>query len=175
MAKREALRDFQSRLAERLQAARTSGVAASWLGVECGGSNYLFPLSQSGEIFPWGATQRVPYTQPWFVGVANLRGGLYGVVHLGGYLRAEAPPPAESARAQARLVALSPLLEINCALLVDRLIGLRGTEAFATSEPAEAGAPEFYGNRYLEADGQAWQEINLQQLAQQTRFLSISA
>jgi twitching motility protein PilI len=31
--------------------------------------------------------QPVPYAQPWFLGVANLRGGLYGVV-TGGFVRA---------------------------------------------------------------------------------------
>jgi len=34
MANRDALRAFQSRLASRLQAARTTGVAATWLAVE---------------------------------------------------------------------------------------------------------------------------------------------
>ena len=76
MANREALRELQSRLATRLQAARTEGVAASWLAVEAAGDKYLFPLSQSGESFPWSVTQPVPYTQRWFLGVANLRGGL---------------------------------------------------------------------------------------------------
>ena len=73
MANRQALRELQTRLAERLQVARTQGVAAAWLAVEAGGQKYLFPLSQSGEIFPWVSAQPVPYTQPWFVGVANLR------------------------------------------------------------------------------------------------------
>lgn len=177
MAKREALREFQSRLTERLQAARTSGVAASWLGIEAAGGKYLFPLSQSGEIFSWTVTQRVPYTQPWYMGVANLRGGLYGVVNLGGFITGQAAPvlQVESARAQTRIVALSPLLEINCALLVDRLLGLRGVEGFATSAAATEGAPEYFGSTYTEASGESWQEINLQSLSQQARFLSIGA
>ncbi|RYF36772.1 MAG: chemotaxis protein CheW, partial [Comamonadaceae bacterium] len=85
MANREALRELQSRLATRMQAARAEGVQASWLAVEAAGSRYLFPLAQSGEIFPYAAPQHVPYTQPWFLGVANLRGGLYGVVDLGSF------------------------------------------------------------------------------------------
>jgi hypothetical protein len=35
MANKQALRDLQSRLAERLQAARTEPLAQSWLAVEC--------------------------------------------------------------------------------------------------------------------------------------------
>eukprot|EP01031_Cornospumella_fuschlensis_P004273 gene4273-5341_t len=57
MANRQALRELQTRLADRLQIARTQGVAASWLAVEAGGKNYLFPMAQAGEIFPMGATQ----------------------------------------------------------------------------------------------------------------------
>ena len=50
MANREALRELQSRLASRLQAARTEGVQAGWLAVEAAGSKYLFPLAQSWRI-----------------------------------------------------------------------------------------------------------------------------
>jgi twitching motility protein PilI len=108
MANRQALRELQTRLADRLQIARTQGVAASWLAVEAGGKKYLFPLSQSGEIFPWVSTQPVPYTQAWFAGVANLRGGLFGVVDLASYVSGKAPPPKnELARTDSRLVALN--------------------------------------------------------------------
>ena len=92
MANREALRELQSRLASRLQAARAEGaVQASWLAVEAAGSKYLFPLTQSGEIFPFTTTLAVPYTRSWFMGVANLRGGLYGVVDLASFVGGHAP------------------------------------------------------------------------------------
>ena len=79
MANREALRELQVRLASRLQAARTEGLSvSSWLAVETAGQYYLLPLAQSGEIFPLPAVQPVPYSQSWFLGVVNLRGGLYG-------------------------------------------------------------------------------------------------
>jgi twitching motility protein PilI len=79
MANREALRDLQSRLAGRLQAARSEGVSvAAWLAVQAGGRDYLLPLNQAGEIFPWTGVQPVPYTQAWFLGIANLRGALMG-------------------------------------------------------------------------------------------------
>ncbi|RYF32410.1 MAG: chemotaxis protein CheW, partial [Comamonadaceae bacterium] len=110
MANRQALRELQTRLADRLQIARTQGVAAAWLAVEAGAGKYLFPLSQSGEIFPWSGTQRVPYTQPWFAGVANLRGGLYGVVDLASYVSGQAAAQrSDAGRAESRLVALNAL------------------------------------------------------------------
>jgi twitching motility protein PilI len=176
MANREALRELQNRLASRLQAARTEGVSASWLAVEADGSKYLFPLAQSGEIFPFASAQPVPYTQAWFLGVANLRGGLHGVVDLASFVAGRAPAArSDTARAESRLVALNSALEVNCALLIDRLAGLRNVDAFASSsEPAE-GSPHYFGSGYTDANGTFWQEINLQALSQQPQFLSISA
>jgi len=176
MANREALRELQSRLAGRLQAARTEGVAAAWLAVESGGRKYLFPLSQSGEIFPWVSAQPVPYTQVWFLGVANLRGGLYGVVDLASFVEGNSPAPrTETARTEARLVVLNAQLDINCALLIDRLAGLRNMEAFTASSAPPEGAPGYFGSTYTDAQGVLWQEINLQALSQQPYFLSIGA
>jgi len=176
MANREALRELQSRLASRLQAARTEGVQSSWLAVESAGNRYLFPLTQSGEIFPYTPTQSVPYTQAWFLGVANLRGGLFGVVDLASFVGGHAPAQrSDASRAESRLVALNTLLEINCALLIDRLAGLRSLEAFTSSTDAPAGSPDYFGSGYTDANGTYWQEINLQALSQQPQFLSISA
>ncbi|MES2412502.1 MAG: chemotaxis protein CheW [Pseudomonadota bacterium] len=176
MANRQALRELQSRLADRLQIARTQGVAPSWLAVEAGGRNYLFPMGQAGEIFPLGATQAVPYTQSWFLGVANLRGGLFGVVDLAAYVTGNLTvPKAEIARKDSRLVALNAALEVNCALLIDRLAGLRNQEAFSDFAEKAPDAPEFFGNQYVDQDGASWQEINLQALAQQAQFLTIGA
>jgi len=176
MANREALRELQSRLASRLQAARTEGVQSAWLAVEAAGRKYLFPLTQSGEIFPYAATQAVPYTQSWFLGVANLRGGLYGVVDLASYVSGKAPAQrSDASRAESRLIALNALLDINCALLIDRLAGLRSMEAFTSSCVAPEGSPDYFGSGYTDASGAYWQEINLQALSQQQQFLSISA
>lgn len=176
MANREALRDLHSRLAERLQAARSGDVGASWLAVVSGQTNYLFPLAQAGEIFPWTPVMGVPYAQRWFLGVANLRGGLFGVVDLASFV-VDQPRPAlsDTARAESRLVTFNPVLETNSVLLIDRLAGLRHINAFVASEAPPPDAPEFFGTVYAEPNGVRWQEINLQALSRQPHFLSISA
>ena len=49
----------------------------------------------------------MPYTRDWFLGVANLRGGLFGVVDLASYVMGAAPAQrSDAGRAEARLVAL---------------------------------------------------------------------
>jgi twitching motility protein PilI len=176
MANRQALRELQTRLADRLQIARTQGVAPSWLAVEAGTKKYLFPLSQAGEIFPWVSTQSVPYTQAWFAGVANLRGGLFGVVDLASFVSGQASPSKnELARSDCRLVALNSALQVNCALLIDRLAGLRNQAAFSDFSEKAPDSPVFFGNQYVDPNGASWQEINLQVLAQQAHFLTIGA
>lgn len=176
MANRDALREFQSRLASRLQEARAAGGAASWLAVYAQGAGYLFPLNHAGEIFPWSAPQRVPHAQPWFAGVVNLRGGISGIVDLGAFISGgESAPRNELQQAQSRLVSLNEALGVNCALLVDRLAGLRGVESFVESSAPPADAPPYFGHRYTDEQGTSWQEINLQSLALFPAFLSISA
>ncbi len=176
MANRQALRELQTRLAERLQLARTQGVAAMWLAVEAGGKKYLFSLAQSGEIFPWGGIQPVSYTQHWFMGVANLRGGLFGVVDLASYVSG-VPPQSnnELANSDSRLVSLNSAFEVNCVLLIDKLAGLRKQDDFIDFSEKKPDSPEFFGNQYVDHNGASWQEINLQLLAQQVHFLTIAA
>lgn len=176
MANRDALRELQARLAKRLQGARDQDAHASWLAVEAGGGAYLLPLAQSGEIFPVASLQPVPYTQPWFLGVANLRGGLWGVVDLASFIAGQPPRPhSETSRAQSRLVTFNAQLEVNSAVLIDRLAGLRSLDAFTASSQPPAGAPTFFGSVYTDSQSACWQEINLQALSQQPQFLSISA
>src|SRR5215213_7109808 len=125
MANKQALRDLQSRLADRLQAAQTEQRGRSWLAVECGARGFLFPLRDAGEIFPIAPMAPVPHSHRWFLGVSNLRGHLHGVVDLASFLGLRA---IEGSRDQARLVGFNQALDINCVLMVDRLSGLRSEE-----------------------------------------------
>jgi len=178
MANRQALKELQTRLAEQLQRAKVQGIAPLWLAVEAGGKKFLFPLAQSGEIFPWVPVQPVSYTQAWFLGVANLRGGLYGVVDLAGFVggqQSAASMRSELARTESRLVSLNSALEVNCVLLVDKLAGLRKQDAFIDFSAPQADAPAFFGNQFIDLNGASWQEVNLQLLAQEVHFLTIAA
>jgi twitching motility protein PilI len=177
MANREALRELQARLAKRLQAAQTEGMSVSWLAVKAGGHNYLLPLGQSGEIVALSNLQTVPYSNAWFKGVVNIRGGLFGVVDLAGFVGASGgeSPASAAVMAEASIVTLNALLEVNCALQVDNLAGLRGSDAFRSTAPAAEDAPAYFGNRFIDSEGGSWQEINLRALTQFPAFLSIGA
>ena len=86
-----------------------------------------------------------------------------------------APVRTEQAMAETSLLTLNGALELNAALLVDRLAGLRSADGFVASEPPPDSAPPFFGNVYLDGAGVRWQELNLQTLSQHSEFLGISA
>lgn len=174
MANRQSLKDLQERLAQRLTAARTEAATASWLAVEAGGQRYLLPLVQSGEIFPWTAIQVVPYTKPWYVGVANLRGGLNGVVDLAA-LVADRAPSQDRVTSESRLVSLHGALGVNAVLWIDRLLGLRNPAMFTSVVERTADAPAYITRSLIDPQGESWQELDLQRLAGESEFLSIAA
>ncbi|WP_418319215.1 chemotaxis protein CheW [Piscinibacter sakaiensis] len=146
----------------------------SWLAVTCADAGLLLPLNDAGEISAYAGAVRVPHVRPWFLGVANLRGQLQGVVDLGGFLGLRSPADE---LAGGWLVALNTRLEAHCALRVDQLAGLRHEAELLAVEPgpdAEAGRPRFAGRSFREAAGaRIWQEIRLSELAVDGFFLDI--
>lgn len=177
MSQREALRALQARLAERLQSAAASDAhTAGWLAVECAGLGLLLPLAGAGEIFKLATVLPVPHTQPWFLGVANLRGRLHGVADLAAFLGLRAPlARGEPLPDAARVLALNPASGGHLALLVDRLAGLRGAAQFGALPRPEGTPPAFAGARWQDAQGREWQEIDLSALATHPHFLAIAA
>ena len=170
MANKQALRDLQTRLADRLQAARTEPLGQSWLAVECSARGFLFPLRDAGEIFAMAPVVPVPHSHPWFLGVSNLRGHLHGVVDLAGFLGVKT---AESPREQGRLVGFNQSLDINCVLWVDRLSGLRSADELTRDADDDNARPAFAGARFRDASARPWQELNLVELAADESFLKI--
>lgn len=174
MVKKESLRDLQSRLSERLRLANTQAVSMAWLAVLIGQKHFLFPLSESGEIFSMPGIARVPYTKPWFSGVVNLRGGLYGVIDFAWFMEpACALSRQQLDSTQCRLITLNVDVGINSALIVDGLLGLRRPPAFVSDEPAPEQSPPYFGRQFLDAQGIKWQEIDLHGLAQMPGFLGV--
>ncbi len=171
MANKEALRELQTRLAEKLKAAQTQERGRSWLAVESGGHGFLLPLQDAGEIFPFTPTTPVPYTSRWFLGVANLRGRLHGIVDLAGFLGLRG---ADSTRDQSWFVAFNVSMNINCAVMVDRLSGLRSIDQLNEQPDDGQAKPAFVGGHYRDASNRPWRELNLAALADESAFLKIA-
>jgi twitching motility protein PilI len=159
-SRRARLRQYQEELLERMQAARTgSGQRTHQLGVEIGGERFLLDLLEAGEIVPVPPLTSVPLTQPWYLGLANIRGSLVGVVDLARYFGMQ---DAVAAGPAARLVTFAPALGVPCGFLAARVHGLRQAADMTPS-----------AGRLVDADGTAWTPLALGALAQDERFLQV--
>jgi len=72
---------------------------------------------------------------------------------------------------------LAPALQVNAALRVDRLLGLRGEEQLTReADPSgnEGQRPAFAAGRWKDALGASWQEIDLGALAVDGAFLDVT-
>ena len=166
------LRAFQQELATRLAAKTTAQVEQSRLGLACAGAQWLIRLADAGEVIAIPTVASVPMTRAWYLGIANIRGNLYGCIDFAGFMGQEAEPAVTGASA-CRLVLFGPRAgELRAGLVVQRVLGLRN---LADLRPADApvGAPSWYGTRWTDAAGGIWQEIDLARLAQDPGFLQV--
>jgi twitching motility protein PilI len=165
------LRTFQQELATRLASKTAAQVESSRLGLDCGGNHWLVRLADAGEVTAVPSMASVPLTKPWFLGLANIRGNLYSVIDFAGFLgRGNAPQAAQN-----RLVLFGARAgELNAGIVVARVLGLRNLAELApAAQPADA--PAWYAQRWIDADGNAWQEIDLARLAREPAFLQVGA
>lgn len=159
--RRARLRRYQQQLLERMQAARAGGGAPlHQLGVMIGSERFLLDLTQTGEIVPLAPICPVPLTQPWYLGLSNVRGNLVGIIDYARYSGAG----EVAAAPDSRVVTLAPRLGFNCALLVTRVFGLR-----------QAADMQADGARLRDADDNEWTPLDLAELVQDPRFLHVGA
>ena len=157
--RRTRLRQYQVQLLERMQAARNNaGARVNQLGVQMGPERFLLDLTQVGEIVPVPSITVVPLTQPWYLGLANVRGNLISVIDLARYqLGTDTAVGSDS-----RIITFASGLGFNCGLLVSRVYGLR-----------HAAGMESSGERLRDADAIEWTPLDLAALVSETRFLHV--
>ncbi|MBU0753138.1 MAG: chemotaxis protein CheW [Gammaproteobacteria bacterium] len=171
MARRISLREFQAGLSERLTSAKRGQTAQALLGIISGKDHCLLKLSDSGEVLPLPPLTNVPLTKPWFAGVANVRGALYGVVDFSAFRGGEATPR----NSEARLLLIGARHGINSALLVNRTLGLKNFSQMR-EDPAASGpvSAPWIGTHYSDADGQSWLQLHVKPLLDDPDFLNIA-
>lgn len=183
MSKRLNLREFQQNLIDRLQVKDLSAARVDTLGVQIAGQNWLVDMVDISEVLPLPPLTAVPFTRPWFRGVANVRGNLYGVVDMAGYEHSSAAlrPSAGSGNsgqaastgsgqasgdANNRVLLVADRFAFNVALLVDRVLGLRDARTWSQSEVD--GQIE-----YRDEQGATWRKLDVRGLLEQAEFLQI--
>ena len=168
MPKRVSLKEFQEGLASRLKAAATEAAPSARLGFEAGGASWLARLDSAGEVLQVPEIQRVPLTRDWFLGVANIRGSLFGVSDFSAFLGA-----APTTRGpENRLLLIGQPHGVNCALLVSRLTGLRNVVDHAPE--TGAASADWVAGAWRDKDERVWREIDTGRLLSNREFLEIA-
>ena len=123
---------------------------------------WLIEMQDIGEVLPIPPLTPVPLTQPWYRGVANVRGNLYGITDLAAFMGQSETPGV----GQGRVLLAAQKFAFNAGFLVARVLGLRDV----TSWQREEKDGEAY---YKDEQGQMWRKLDVAQLLQQPDFLQI--
>jgi Chemotaxis signal transduction protein len=169
MARKFNLRQFQTDLSQRMQAAAQAPAQASRLGFQAAGANWLVSLEEIDEVMPLPEIVVTPGTTRWFRGMTNIRGNLYAVTDLSDFL--EGTPTQESA--DCRLLLVHRKHSVNAGLIIQRSLGLRQISQFERLDGQSkwpCGA-----NCYREPGSTDWVEIDLARLLADPAFLSVEA
>jgi twitching motility protein PilI len=139
--------------------------APSRLGFVAGGQKWLVELSDVSEVLVMPALLPVPLMQPWFLGIANIRGALYGVVDFsafgGGAPLVKGP--------ETSLIVLRGAA--RCCLAVERIVGV--SEAGAL-DPSADGARSYVAAQCAGEDGATWKYLNPKALETDPVFMAIA-
>lgn len=165
MSKRLNLRDFQQGLIDRLQARDVSEARVSTLGVQISGRNWLVEMGDISEVLPLPLLTLVPFTKPWFRGVANVRGNLYSVIDMAAYEHSG----VASGDTNNRVLLVAGKYAINAALLVDCVLGLRDARSWRQSEGIDKQT------EYHDELGTSWRKLDVHGLVEQAEFLQIGS
>lgn len=169
MARKTSLREYQIAVAERLRTLAQSGAsAASRLGFMIGDTRWIMQLQSVAEVLPVPPVVPIPLTKPYFNGMCNVRGNLYGVIDFSAFM--DRPPVTRNI--ENRLLLLPQTVVHGSALLVSRMAGLRNAENFSVLE-REANLPDWIANKYRDQDGNEWNELDVSVLSQHEKFLNV--
>lgn len=163
------LREFSTQLAERIKAAPQRPTEPMRLAVRIGSSHYLLDMPSAGEIVAVPDIAPVPWTQPWYRGLANVRGRLVGVVDLM-QMAGRAPMASEQSL---QLLVLSDALKVNVALLITRAFGLRNIKDLESLGTAASDVQPWEAERYRDLDGTVMTELKLGRLVASEAFAAI--
>jgi len=163
------LREFSMQLAEKLKAAKYTPSEPIRLALRIGALSYLLPMVSAGEIVALPVIAPVPWTKPWFRGLANVRGRLTGVVDLQ-HLAGRGPLPAEQSQ---QLLVLAESHNVNTALLISRAFGLRNLNDLESLGRASDQPLSWEQTRFRDLDGAVLTELDLGALIRSEAFATI--
>jgi twitching motility protein PilI len=169
VAKSSNLREFQESILLKLKEATTKGhaISTSRLGVTVGSKKILINLTDVSEVLPMPPIQIVPLTQPWFLGVANVRGNLYNISDLAQFMGMS--PTVKSA--SNRIVLINSDVTTQVAVMIGSLVGLRSVEAMRKKPPSKNKDTFLSKYSFEDDDKNVWYELDVGSLTKDKAFV----
>lgn len=147
-----------------------SETSSAVLGVAVGEDRYLISMSEVSEVIPIPKLAHVPLTQPWFLGLANIRGNLYGITDLCVYLGKDSMPFNQ----KSRILLSSPADKLYGGFIVNSMLGIRNLSEFTPAKSAKKKLPKGIIKQYKDTEGRLWQGLSLFALIREEKFYQIA-
>jgi twitching motility protein PilI len=148
----------------------SSEASSAVLGVAVGEDRYLIPMTEVSEVIAIPKLAHVPLTQPWFLGLANVRGNLYGITDLGVYLGGDPVP----FNLKSRILLVTPGNKLYGGFIVNSMLGIRDLSEFTPAKLAKKKLPSCITAQYKDAEGRQWRELSLFKLIGDEKFLQVA-
>ncbi len=161
---------YQSQNTKKIEVVDDSGTSSAVLGISIGDDRYLIPMTEVSEVIPIPKLARVPMTQPWFLGLANVRGNLYGVTDLGVYLGGESIP----FNLKSRILLVSLSNKMFGGFIVNSMSGIRNLSDFTPIKSAKKKLSKCIKAHYQDTEGRLWRQLSLFELIHDEKFLQIA-
>ncbi|MFO7541743.1 MAG: chemotaxis protein CheW [Thiobacillus sp.] len=169
MAKKFNLREFQTALSHKLQAAVGRDNTGSRLGFRVAEANWLVSLSDTEEVIPVPSIVKVPGARRWFRGMVNVRGNLFAVSDFSDFMGQGVTPD----HADCRLLIPHHDYGVNAALLVRGTLGLKNISRYQVQ--SEQAPRPWIANQYTDETGVPWFDMDFGQLLGHAEFLKVEA
>ena len=145
--------------------------AIAVLGVTIGEDRYLVPMVEVSEVItiPSKLT-KVPLTQPWFVGLINVRGNLYNIIDSSIYLDCHLLPYS----VKSRILLVSSDNKLQSGFVVNSMLGIRNLTEFIPEKLPKKRSMQGTDAQYKDSDGRLWRKLSLLALMNDERFMQIA-
>lgn len=143
--------------------------ASAVIGVTAGEERYLIPMAEVSEVIVMPKLAHVPLTQPWFLGLANVRGNLYGITDLCVYL-GHKPMPFNL---KSRILLAFPGNKDYGGFAVHSMLGIRKLSEFTMAKSPKK-LPAGILAHYQDSEGRVWKELSIFALIRDEKFMQIA-
>lgn len=162
------IKEYQHSLSKQLDNAAQTSPSATVLGIVLGEDRCLVHMNEVNEVIQTPKITPVSLTQPWFIGMMNVRGNLYSITDLGVFLGGSPTP----FNLRSRILLVATTNKMNSGFLVNSMLGIRNLSDFKPIENSK-NANDAY-RYYMDKEQRQWREISLYKIIRNEKFLQIA-